>query len=445
MGRGFGPLFPIKIFHFMKLLFRLTQFFLFILPFQIAISPFSGIDLPFSRIFSPLLFLLFLVVSFSRRRIWISPSRESLFLYSFLFFSVLSVLWSENVSWAIRRSTFLLTFLPLFPVYLILLKEVPNAPIRLSRALVIGAGLSGFLGILEFLSQYIFGAAEVFRFWTEAILPLFLGKSFAASVSAYPSLLVNISGLTMLRVSSFFPDPHMAAFYMGLTLPLGIFLFLDEKSSQRKIFWGILSIFILSADLLTFSRGGYFGLLFGTCVMFLWSIAFKKEARKNLSFFLGAAFFLSLSVLIVVSPIGERFISAFSSGEGSNMGRIEMYREAIRNITRQPWGYGLGNYPLAVKPTAEFREPIYAHDLFLDIATESGVFGAVFFLLAFVSVFMKLIRFRRGIFFAGAVSLAIFFGHALFEMPFYSVHILPVLLFFFALPSGILSDRRDEK
>lgn len=420
----------------MNLLFRLIQLFLLLLPFQVAVSPVSGVDLPFSRVFALILFFSFLSLGLFRRNLRISLSGESFFLYSFLFFSILSILWAENSIWAIRRSTFLLTFIPLFSVYSFFLKEVPNAASRLLRSFVIGAGFSGFIGVLEFLSQYILGVPVVFRFWTGTILPIFLGESFSSSVSAYPSLLVNIGGATILRASSFFPDPHMAAFYMGLAFPVSIYFCLFEGNARMKAYFGILSIFIFSADLLTFSRGGYFGLMIGALLFFLRWVVFGKKMKEKLLLFFGLISVL-LGIFIFAAPIRERLSSAFSLEEGSNLGRMEMYSEAIRNISRQPQGYGLGNYPLAVKPTAGFREPIYAHDLFLDIATESGIPGMICFLLVFMIVFARLIRFRKGIFFVGAISLGIFFGHALFETPLYSVHILPVFLLFLALPSGI--------
>ncbi len=430
----------------MKLLFRFTQVFFFLLPFQMAVPLISGVDLAFSRIFALFLFGVYVSIGLASRKCKIPFSGEAFSLGIFCFLSLISVFWAQNFSWAIRRALFFLSFYPLFPVCTLLFQEVPNAVARLFRPVVIGAGIAAFIGILEFLSQFVFGIEKIFRVWTGTILPIFLGGPFAASVTEYPSLLVNVGGVTLLRVSAFFPDPHMAAFYFGMTFPLACAFIPDAKTVKEKILFGGLAFMLLFADLLTFSRGGYVGLVFGVMVALIGYVVSKGSFRKGyivLPFFLAA---LSLSML-GITPIRERLLSAFSTEEGSNIGRIEMYSEAVRDIARQPFGYGLGNYPLAVKPTAEFREPIYAHDIFLDVATESGILGMAMFFIVLVIVAKKLACMHSRFFFAGLVSLSVFFGHALFEMPLYSVHIVPILILLLALPASartVLPKERAE-
>ncbi|HWQ60358.1 MAG TPA: O-antigen ligase family protein [Candidatus Fimivivens sp.] len=418
----------------MKFILRATELFLFLLPFQVALSPVSGVDLPVSRIVSIFLFLSLLALMLARRKLIVPLSVEVLFLGLFLFLSFLSVFWAQDVSWAVRRFLFLFSFFPLFPLYVTLFHEKPDAAARLCRALAAGAGLAALIAIVEFLSQYVFGVATVFRVWVSSVLPIFLGPSFAASVAQYPSLLVNIGGRTLLRASAFFPDPHMAAFFFGLSFPPAVWSCMNAKTTWGKYLFAFFASVIAIADLLTFSRGGYAGLGFGAAV-FVWRYVFAGDASRWRRLAVVGAMIVVPIVLFSVAPLRERSASMFLVGEGSNMGRMDMYVQAIRNIGRQPYGYGLGNYPLAVKPTAEYREPIYAHDLFLDIATESGILGAFCFFAALYFVFRSLIRQQNGLLFAGAVSVAIFFGHALFEMPLYSVHVLPVVLLFLAFPS----------
>jgi len=423
----------------MNILFHLVRAFLFLLPFQVAVSPASGIDLPFSRIFSLILFLYSLAVGFSRKRYRIPFSHESFFLFSFLVVAALSVIWAENGSWAIRRISFLFSFLPLFPVYSMILREVPDSEPRLLRSLIFGASISAAIGIAEFFSQYVFGVSTLFSFWVGSVLPVFLGSSFAASVAEYPSLLVNIGGATILRASSFFPDPHMAAFYFGLSFPVAAHLFLEEKNARKKTLLAAGSSLILIADLLTFSRGGYLGLVFGISV-FIMIGSFRKSSGFRDFFRKSATGILIMTTLLLfmssVPSVRNRAASSFSFSDGSNVGRMEIYERAVSDILSQPYGFGPGNYPLAVKPAAQYREPIYAHSLSLDIATEYGILGMILFFSAFFSVLAKFLRRgdRGGLFLA--FSLCIFFGHSVVETPLYSVHVLPALLLFFALPEN---------
>lgn len=425
----------------MKIVFLMTRVFLFILPFQVALSPVPGIDLPYTRLLAPLLVVSCLVAGLSEKRMRVPFSAVAAFLLSFLFLSILSVLWASDQPRALRRASFLLTYLPLFVVYATVFGEYPERLLGLFRPLVIGAGMAAGIGIIEFLSQFIFGVPSIFRFWTSSVLPIVLGSSFAASVAQYPSLLVNVGGATVLRASAFFPDPHMAAFFFGLVFPFAALLFFEERTFGRKVGFGFIAFLILVADVLTFSRGGYVGLAFGALSVLAGYARVDETFRRRVVMPIVLASFLIGSIALF-GPVRERVFSVFSMDDGSNSGRMEIYSVAVRKIAEAPWGYGLANYPLAVKPTAEFREPIYAHDLYLDIATESGVIGAMSFLLVGVFAFGSLRRSEAPAALAASVSLWIFFGHSLFETPLYSVHILPVLLFVLALSSSLATSKR---
>ncbi|MEK7181689.1 MAG: O-antigen ligase family protein [Patescibacteria group bacterium] len=290
------------------------------------------------------------------------------------------------------------------------------------------------MGFFQFTLQFFWGIEKAFSFWVRYITPLFSGASFGDAVANYPSLLVNISGVTVMRLSAFFPDPHMCSFYLGMAVPFGLLLFC-EKQGRKRFVYGALALFIFIADLLTFSRGGYIGLVSG-------GIAFlflqPNRIRKSFSPLLIGIFLPALLIGIILSPVGERLWSSASLKDGSNVERLRLWQEASVSIRENPiLGTGIGNYSLSVKPTTTYREPIYVHNLFLDIAVEIGVFGALsFFALLFLALirsytaFMKAGSLEQGVVF---VSLMIFLGHSLFETPLFSVHILPVLLFLLAL------------
>ena len=423
-------------------LLRLSQIFLLTIPFQVALSPTSGIDLSGTRIFALFLFLFWLAAGLFKKKLFIPSSIEAMLLVSFVFLSLVSSLWAENPGWAVRRATFFLSFFPLFFVFSALVREFGQRAVSaLLCAFVLGATTAAFVGIIQSVSQIVFGPGAVFHFWVERVMPIFLGSSFASSVAEYPSLLANIGGMTVLRATAFFPDPHMFAFYMGLALPIALgFALLSDTLSQKLFFFSAFFLIVI-ADLLSFSRGAYIGLGFGAVLagaMLLW----RAKGMRAFLFVAGVSFTI-LSLLSVDNPVKQRLFSSFSLADGSNQGRVAIWSEAVEDISERPlFGYGIGNYPLAVKPTAEYREPIYAHNLFLDIASETGLVGAISFFLAFLVVFLRFLKRRAVLYSASAVSLAIAFGHSLFELPLYSVHVLPVLLLFFSIPGNM---EKDEK
>ncbi|MGK2848582.1 MAG: O-antigen ligase family protein [Minisyncoccota bacterium] len=409
-------------------------FFIVFLPFQFALSPAPGIDLAVIRLFSLSLFLWWMVRSLTHRNFILPPARILFLLTAFLFWSTGSFLWAENPLWAMRKALFLLTFAPLFLVFYATLQD-KHLRQTFYTFWVYSATVSASIGLGIFVAQFLFGVEKVFFFLVHSILPFFLGMEFSGTVANYPSLLVNISGHTMLRTSVFFPDPHITAFFFGMTIPFALTLFFESTGKQR-----LLNIFcvviLLLADALTFSRGGYVGLLAGLSVFFLSSVPWRGFINKY--FFRVSAFFVLSILICAFSPIGARFLTSFSLVEGSNAERLRLWQEAGQVLSTHPWiGIGLGNYPLVVKPSAFYREPIYAHNFFLDIAVETGVIGAILFLgflllgmcFAWSKWHVTHDRFALSAF----ASVALFLVHAFFETPLFSVHILPLLYILMAL------------
>lgn len=410
-------------------------FFIFLLPFQFALHPFEGIDLALARVLAAAIFLLWAARSLAAKRFIVPPPRPLFFFLAFLLWATLSLLWAGNTFWALRKVLFLWSFFPLFLVFAAALQN-PRFRENIFRCSAGAAALAALLALLPFFSQFIIGVESVFAFWVGDVLPFFLGPAFSGAVASYPSLLVNVSGVTVMRASGFFPDPHMFAFFLGMSLPLAIALAFEDHSRKRG-FWLACAGIILITDLLTFSRGGYLGLISGLSVFFLPLLLSFTQRRKQM-FRIGMLVIIAGSFFF--SPVGARFLSSFSQSDGSNVERLRLWEEAAFFIGERPWlGTGLGNYPLLVKPSAEYREPIYAHNLFLDIALETGLIGLLFFagflFSCLSSAWREWRKEREMIPLALFSALTVFSVHALFETPLYSVQVLP--LFFLLAAASV--------
>ncbi len=133
-----------------------------------------------------------------------------------------------------------------------------------------------------------------------------------------------------------------------------------------------------------------------------------------------------------------RITSTFDLNEGSNQGRLAIWKQALVVISQYPQGVGIGSYPLVVSPKTTYRTPIYTHNAYLDIASELGLVAA------FVFIFMLGLAFKNfwqlskinSFYVAGVASLTVFAVHCLVENPLYSVHVLPLLLIMLALSSN---------
>ncbi|MEP7162208.1 MAG: hypothetical protein ABI747_00380, partial [Candidatus Moraniibacteriota bacterium] len=207
------------------MLSRFVGFFLFFLPFQFALNPSEGFDLPLARVLAVIIFLWWFARGLLRKSISLPPSLFTGAVLSFLFLSAASLLWATDTNFALRKLFFLLNFFPLIFVFYDLAEDQKVFQRWLS-ALVAGGTLAALISLALFGAQFIVGGEKIFFWLSQNALPFFLGENLGMAVAEYPSLLVNIGGETVLRATAFFPDPHVASFYFGITgfLALGIFL-----------------------------------------------------------------------------------------------------------------------------------------------------------------------------------------------------------------------------
>lgn len=434
------------------MLYKLLLLFCLYLPFQLALNASPGFDLASGRVFVLALGILWLFKSLAQKKLFLPNKIHTLLLLSFLFLSAFSLVFAQNSEWAYRKLLFLLSFIPLYfivadfaqnkchPEFISgspgILKQVQHdKSTKIIRFLVYGAGLISLVGIFQFILQFFIGINETLSVWQKIITP-FLGNSFSESVFQYPSWLVGVSGNTYMRAIAFFPDPHMFAFYLGMLLPFSVALFAYSKIKLQKIIFLLISISLLISDFLTFSRGGYLGLLAG---LIFTLFIFRKEilGRFSIKKFAAANIFILIiaGIIIFPSPISQRLTSSFDVSEGSNIGRLETWEQSLEVIKNNPFGVGIGNYAHEIKPSADYREPIYSHNLYFDIASETGIINALIFIwliIASILSFMKLGK-NNKFYLAGAISLFIFSIHSIFETPLFSIHILPLFLIIIAL------------
>ena len=358
---------------------------------------------------------------------------------------------------------------------------------KILNALIISGFVLSLIGIAQFALQFIIGIDPIINFWSKYVSPVFYGNTFGAEVIANPSWLVNIGGVTVLRAFSLFPDPHMFSFYLGLLIPIVFAIVLCdscwlhcvrpvggsveskcklfakrfhsharpaggpkgtmEPTSQNdkcaffnsKLLYFIL-ITMLLAELLTFSRGGYIGMIagIGVTIILLWRyISFNKKIILGL-----ATGILILFLSFTNQSIVNRFLSSFDFNEGSNIERIKNWNQGYEMFADNFFtGVGIGNYSIYLYPTVEYRTPIYAHNLYLDIGAEMGIFALLVWLLLIGITIWQLFKtgkrskdvFSRALSFGLIGSLIWFSAHSFFDTPIYSPTILAIFVVIISL------------
>ncbi len=403
----------------------LFYIFLALIPFQFALNPLEGVDLANGRVLALLLIIVLLLKGLKNRSLVIPLSSLSLLLLFFLFWSGLSIFWSEDVTAGARKFLFFLNF---FPLFWLLPGMVKRGTVFLESPFIYPALIASLAGITQFILQFIIGADGIFGAW-ENIAPFLYGKGFGEAIIAHPSWLVELGGQTVFRAIGFFPDPHIFGFYLAFVTPMAF-------SSRRKLFKWFGAIFVF-AVLLTFSRGAYIGAI-GALISYLVVISVKRKAQnekqqlktQNFTFFV---FVFSFSLLIfsfLFTPFGSRFFSSFNLLEGSVAGRLEIWGETFSVIKEHPLlGVGLGGYAAYIEPGVDYRVPIYAHNLYLDIWSELGIIGLGAWLGIMLLAAINSLRSEQYPLFFTFVWFSL---QSFFDTPIFSVHILPLLILFFS-------------
>lgn len=418
------------------MLYKLLLILIAYLPFQLALNPAEGIDLASIRVFILILFFLWLTEGLKNKKIIIKNNIQTYLILIFLFLSLFSIFFARNTDWSLRKILYLLS---IFPIYFVVsgINLSEDKIKKIFKILTISGTIVAAVGIFQFTLQFMIGLNPALKFWSNcAVLP-FLGKNFGQLVLENSSWLVNISGETYFRAVSIFPDPHMFSLFCGLLLPITLGFWIN---SRNKL-WLISALIIFLADILTFSRGAYLGI--AGVILFLLFIFWKEIGRKYKLAFLSLGFIFLLT-FIIPNPISARFFSSFNLKEGSNAGRMEMWGKSLEIIENHPIiGVGIGNYSLEVNSLADYRNPIYAHNTYLDIAAETGILnGLVWISLIIFSILAFLKKSQEDNFFLWpAVSLVIFSVHSLADTGIYSPVVLTIFLIIMGLNRFEVSPR----
>jgi len=286
-------------------------------------------------------------------------------------------------------------------------------------------------------------------------------RSWLIAVYLHISLIVSVNGLRQwffgakalatwvdpesplsktTRVYSYLGNPNLLAGYLLPAVILSFIAIFAWRSGLTKAL--ALTMFIVNSAclVLTFSRGGWIGLVVSFLVLLVlllywWSIDMPPFWRTwSLPILLGSLAIVFVLAVLFVEPVRERVLSIFAGrGDSSNNFRINVWIAVIEMIKDRPViGIGPGNsafnkvYPLYQLPK---YTALSAYSVFLEIAVETGLIGFVSFLWLLIVTFnsgllqLRRLREQRNIeglwLIAGIAALTAMLGHGLVDTVWY--------------------------
>jgi putative inorganic carbon (HCO3(-)) transporter len=178
--------------------------------------------------------------------------------------------------------------------------------------------------------------------------------------------------------------------HLIMMFPLAVTLALASKSAVWKIVYLTTAVLLLSANLITFSRGGFLGLLAASGVM-----AWKLGRKNRFGVMLVSSIAAGLLMLLAPGGFGLRVLSIFIPGldpVGSSDQRRELLERSIVVSLRNPWGIGIGNFPIVGVRN------LVTHNAYTQVSAELGVLGLIAYLIFILSPFRKLAAIERTLF-----------------------------------------------
>ncbi|HKG22416.1 MAG TPA: O-antigen ligase family protein, partial [Blastocatellia bacterium] len=196
---------------------------------------------------------------------------------------------------------------------------------------------------------------------------------------------IRIAGI----VGGLFGNPNDMATTLDLLLPLAVALAVTSGGLGRLIYLGCAGV-LAAGVIVTFSRGGFLGLLAVGCVL-LWKAG---KGHRVITAVIGV---VMLGIFIAMMPGGyaNRISSIFNFEQdltGSAQARRALLDRALAVASNHLIvGVGMGNFHIY-----SIHEQV-AHNSYLEIASELGVAGLIAYLILIFSPLRRMRRIKREI------------------------------------------------
>lgn len=339
-------------------------------------------------------------------------NRHSRFLTLYVGVSFLSIVFSIFSNYFYQYVALInltIAFISFNLIYLLFSKRT-DLIVPILWAFVAIATIECLIGMGQFLTQQSLGL----RFLSEPqitpymenipIYPLTEGnRALFDKLPWIPEGHTNI-----LRSLGTFDHPNIFGAYLSIALFLSYMLFITTTKKSCKVALLLLIPFQIITLGLTFSRGPIFAWMLGTfaffVVGFLKRKIFSESERKGLyllTLLISAGFLLAFFALFEQFIARGGFMNYNGIASGSDSGRLLHYRLALTLFISYPiLGIGFNSYSLfpyeMVHPLFKGANPTgaLAHNIYLQIASETGALGLTLFFLFLFSILL-LIRKRE--------------------------------------------------
>jgi putative inorganic carbon (HCO3(-)) transporter len=219
-------------------------------------------------------------------------------------------------------------------------------------------------------------------FWLALLVSLFL------SVNALNDYRLGHLSLRGDRIEGalggLFDNPNDMALHLVTIIPLALGLLFVARGLSKKLFYGLCALLMIAATVVTFSRGGFLGLV---CALFVlaWKVGRRNRFAVVILFLMAGAMFF----LILPSGFVGRLLSVFGGNVdgGSAIARQNLLLRSILVTLRHPLlGIGMGNFH-----NVSIHEQV-SHNAYTQLSAEMGIPAMIIYVIFIWSAIKRMRR-----------------------------------------------------
>jgi O-antigen ligase len=227
----------------------------------------------------------------------------------------------------------------------------------------------------------------------KGLLFLALASSIWLSVEAindYRLGLMTVEGYRVAgRGTGIFGNTNDMALHLVTILPISVALLFGSKGVARKLLYGACAAVMVSAIVLSYSRGAFLGM-----VVVLLFIALKLGRRRRVEIVLAVLGFAAAIVVLAPDKYGSRLLSIVIPSldpEGSaDSRRGELFRSIYVALRHPLLGIGMGNY----QPEMSYKG-LVTHNSYTQVASEMGMTALACYTMFIVTPLKRLAQIVR--------------------------------------------------
>ncbi len=324
----------------------------------------------------------------------------------FLIISLASLFVAGNAWIGLKKIIFLVNAVLIYIIIRNLVFRDKEVLHKIINAVKVAIGIILGIGFLQLIIIFFINLHQFWYIWDRHLINVYYGEALSNLLSYSNTWFSYYSyQLPTLRMFSVFPDSHSFAMFCILSLPfLWILIFFRKQGNKVKaVLSYLLLIFCFLGIIFSGSRGAWISAICSLLMILFFIFKLYKNHRKQVQLILG-----SFLIFVILFPIAsailflpqyiqlggeatmgfsffERTRSMFDFMETSVKSRLEIWQRTIDSIIIRPFlGVGIGNYPLVLnEDLSTIKRGSSAHSLYLDFASEIGIFGLLILLTMF--------------------------------------------------------------